>query len=243
MFGPGHQNTAQPLAAHIYNHVLPNRFSSIFFPSPIFGFQLFQPCSHSGTHKDAILFPYHTRHCPLPDRSHRIKQRRSRANYSSWQLEELEKVFQTNYYPDIFIREALALRLDLLETRVQVWFQNRRAKMRRQMRMQNCQVHLEDRNKSNCKTDKTPDKKLSEDTKFIKGKVLDSLNHRKEVSSQVEEDKATRSIAALRTKAREHVAGIHGWVSTQERPGKFTMNPDSGANIIGQDRAAKENLI
>ncbi|XP_073504213.1 uncharacterized protein [Phyllobates terribilis] len=245
MFGSGHQNTPQPLA-HICSHVLPNRFSSIFFPSPIFGFQLFQPCSHSGTHKDAVLLPFQMRPCPLPDRSHRIKQRRSRANYSSWQLEELEKVFQTNHYPDIFIREALALRLDLLETRVQVWFQNRRAKMRRQMRVQNCPVQAEDQSKSDCKTNKGPEENRSEDTKCIKNKVLDPLNHTKGVSNQAE-DKATRSIAALRTRAREHEAGIQGLVATQEGPEKFAINPDSGADVKGQDRThggpAKENLI
>ncbi|KAE9414918.1 hypothetical protein Angca_002792, partial [Angiostrongylus cantonensis] len=47
------------------------------------------------------------------------KRRRTRTNFSGWQLEELESAFEASHYPDVFMREALALRLDLLESRVQ----------------------------------------------------------------------------------------------------------------------------
>ena len=48
------------------------------------------------------------------------KRRRSRTNFSQWQLEELERVFQSCHYPDVFMREAMALKLDLKESRISV---------------------------------------------------------------------------------------------------------------------------
>uniref|UniRef100_A0A1A9VRN5 Homeobox domain-containing protein n=1 Tax=Glossina austeni TaxID=7395 RepID=A0A1A9VRN5_GLOAU len=46
------------------------------------------------------------------------KRRRGRTNFNAWQLEELERAFLVSHYPDVFMREALALSLDLKESRV-----------------------------------------------------------------------------------------------------------------------------
>ncbi|KAI1718441.1 Paired box domain-containing protein [Ditylenchus destructor] len=72
---------------------------------------------------------------PMNDKSLTVANikttRRSRTWFASEQLTILEDAFKANTYPDARQREQLAKETKLSETKIQVWFSNRRARFRK----------------------------------------------------------------------------------------------------------------
>jgi hypothetical protein len=57
--------------------------------------------------------------------------RRFRSAFNAEQTDLLERVFAQTPYPDVTTRENLSQVLDLNDSRIQVWFSNRRARTRK----------------------------------------------------------------------------------------------------------------
>ncbi|XP_074639136.1 aristaless-related homeobox protein-like [Acropora palmata] len=62
------------------------------------------------------------------------EEKRYRSTFDKSQIGEMERVFLQNHYPDVAGRSDLSQRTGLSEQQVQIWFQNRRAKWRKQQR-------------------------------------------------------------------------------------------------------------
>nr|XP_036881607.1 double homeobox protein A [Manis javanica] len=68
------------------------------------------------------------------------EDRRCRTSYTSSQLHTLIKAFMKNPYPGVDSREQLAQEIGVPESRVQVWFQNRRSRFHVQRKREAAEV-------------------------------------------------------------------------------------------------------
>ncbi|VFV39349.1 zinc finger homeobox protein 4-like [Lynx pardinus] len=73
------------------------------------------------------------------------EDRRSRTNYTSLQLHALIEAFSNNPYPGFDSREQLAKEIGVPESRVQIWFQNRRSRFHAQRKREPDDGDLEQR--------------------------------------------------------------------------------------------------
>lgn len=135
-------NINRRLAAHMMG-ISPESYFDSFHKTP------------QGNFKNSYYNPFH------------IKPRK---RTSKEQLEVLEKTFETNIKPDAALRKTLADRLNMTPRSVQVWFQNKRAKVKNEKtfaQRKQPQEEIEISSSLYAKKEEDPEEKCKEDYEYF----------------------------------------------------------------------------